>query len=106
MKEYEEKFGYANDDEDEDAISAEAFLDGFYSAEYEEFFDEPETKHLITQVFTEDCAAMEPKEAYEKLVDIIKNEPKNKRAWGSLGGAVKNGFLKYDKKTNLFIKIG
>lgn len=74
--------------------------------EYEEYLNEPETKHLITQVFTEECSAIELEESVEKLIALIEKEPKRRRALGSLGGAVKSGFLRYDKKTKLFIKEG
>ena len=107
MKEYEEKFDYDDDAEDEESIPPWVFdSDSEPPEKYSKYINVPENKYLITQVFTEDCAAMEPKEAREKLITIIEKEPKEKRALGSLGGAVKNGFLKYDKKTNLFIKIG
>ena len=106
MQEYNEKFeyGFDGDAEDEDSISIEAFLKGYYSDDYEEYLTEHETKHLITQVFTEECSAMELKEAVEKLTALIKNEPKKRRALGSLGCSVKSGFLRYDEKTKLFIK--
>lgn len=104
MQEYKENFNYANDDEDEEAISVETFLEGFYLGDYEEYSNEPETKHLITQVFTEECAAMELEEAVEKLIALIDKEPKRRRALGSLGGSVKSGWLRYDKESKLFIK--
>lgn len=105
MNEFNEEFDY--DAQDEESIPAWVFDSDYEpSEEYSEYLNTAESKHLITQVFTEECAAMEPKEARKKLIAIIQKGPKDKRALGSLGGAVKSGFLRYDEKTNLFIKQG